>query len=185
MENSKIQADSQSVRDHGVVHTPGPWTYQERSDVYTHIVRGPDGQHIIQFRQDTTGVSEANARMASVGPEAIGLLERMLTEVDFIGGSSGELFILANSLIAKSNGTSPEVRLAFGGTCRVPNYVAICPECPGNLIANCSEWDAETGSPSAIEIQCCNEYVESCPHGFNQADWQHVIDSVNEWAKVV
>lgn len=43
--------------------TPRPWKYQERSDAYTHIVRGPSNQFIVQFSQDTIGKSEANARL--------------------------------------------------------------------------------------------------------------------------
>lgn len=46
-----------------VKHTPLPWSYQEDSDAYTHIVRGPKGEHIVQLSQDSSGVSEATARL--------------------------------------------------------------------------------------------------------------------------
>lgn len=34
--------------------TPGPWHYQEESDAYTHIVRGPKNEHLVQLRQGTS-----------------------------------------------------------------------------------------------------------------------------------
>lgn len=49
--------------------TPGPWWYQEKSDAYTHIVRAGENRFIAQFTQDTSGVSEANARLTAAGPE--------------------------------------------------------------------------------------------------------------------
>lgn len=52
-----------------VTHTPGPWTYQEGSDAYTHIVRGPERLFITQLGQDTSGVAEANARLMAAAPE--------------------------------------------------------------------------------------------------------------------
>lgn len=43
-------------------HTELPWHYQEDSDTYTHIIRDPSGSRIVaQFRQDTSGLPEANA----------------------------------------------------------------------------------------------------------------------------
>jgi Protein of unknown function (DUF551) len=59
--------------------TPGPWRYQENSDAYTHIVRAGI-RWIVQFSQDTSGISEANARLTAAAPslaaELIGLRER-------------------------------------------------------------------------------------------------------------
>lgn len=46
--------------------TPGPWQYQEESDAYTHIVRGPHNYFITQLSQDTSGKSEANARLMAL-----------------------------------------------------------------------------------------------------------------------
>lgn len=45
-----------------IKHTATPWNYQENSDAYTHIIRGLNNEFIIQFSQDTSGKSEANAR---------------------------------------------------------------------------------------------------------------------------
>lgn len=56
--------------------TPGPWNYQEESDVYTHIVRSPSNGLIVHLRQDTSGVSEATARLISAAPELFFLLEK-------------------------------------------------------------------------------------------------------------
>lgn len=51
-------------------HTPGPWHYQEDSDAYTHIVRtGADRlRFLCQLSQDTSGESEANARLIAAAP---------------------------------------------------------------------------------------------------------------------
>ena len=42
--------------------TQGPWEYQEKSDAYTHIVRGHDNRFITNFAQDTSGQAESDAR---------------------------------------------------------------------------------------------------------------------------
>lgn len=75
----KPEATASTV--HQIVHTPGPWSYQEDSDAYTHIVRGPTGQHVVQFRQDMSGVSEANARLTAAAPIAIHLLKRIIDDL--------------------------------------------------------------------------------------------------------
>jgi hypothetical protein len=54
--------------------TPGPWAYQEDSDVYTHIVRPVQcpGRIVHHYSQDTSGVVEANARFtAGANPAAV------------------------------------------------------------------------------------------------------------------
>lgn len=54
--------------------TPGPWAYQEDSDVYTHIVRPVQspGNIVRHYAQDTSGVVEANARFtAGANPAAV------------------------------------------------------------------------------------------------------------------
>lgn len=50
--------------------TPGPWFYQENSDAYTHIVRAACKPNLIlvHLRQDTSGVTEANARLIASAP---------------------------------------------------------------------------------------------------------------------
>ena len=50
--------------------TEGPWQYQEESDTYTHIVRGPNNRFICQLPQDTTGKSEAIARLIAAAGTA-------------------------------------------------------------------------------------------------------------------
>ena len=56
-------------------HTPGPWYYQEESDGYTHIVRGPSGCFLYQGQQTDDGISEANARLIAKAPEMLEALE--------------------------------------------------------------------------------------------------------------
>jgi len=53
-----------------------PLHYQERSDAYTHIVRGQGEQFIIQFHQDDTGQAEARARLFAL---AVNRLESALS----------------------------------------------------------------------------------------------------------
>jgi len=45
--------------------------YQEKSDAYTHIVRGPGNLFITQLSQDTSGVAEANAHLMAAAPEML------------------------------------------------------------------------------------------------------------------
>lgn len=60
--------------------TPQPWRYQEESDAYTHIVRGPSNQHICQFAQDTSGRAEKDARFVAGAANTISRLsERVAT----------------------------------------------------------------------------------------------------------
>lgn len=58
----------------------GPWTYQERSDAYTHIVRGPGNEFIVQLSQGRDGKAEARGRFIALArtalPEAIEALEQ-------------------------------------------------------------------------------------------------------------
>lgn len=59
-------------------HTQGPWAYQEDSDAYTHIVRGPGNRFICQLAQTTSAEIEANARLTAAAPE---LLQAMTKKV--------------------------------------------------------------------------------------------------------
>jgi len=56
-------------------HTPGPWAYQEDSDAYTHIVRGPNNRFICQLNQSTSAEIEANARLIAAAPELLSALQ--------------------------------------------------------------------------------------------------------------
>jgi hypothetical protein len=56
-------------------HTPGPWAYQEQSDAYTHIVRGPDNLFICQLSQTTSSEIEANTRLIAAAPELLQALQ--------------------------------------------------------------------------------------------------------------
>ena len=59
-------------------HTPGPWNYQEESDVYTHIVRDSTGDRIIgQTMQRSDRVYEANARLMAASPELLGICQTL------------------------------------------------------------------------------------------------------------
>lgn len=50
-------------------HTPGPWKYQNGLDKYTHIVRGANGRFVVQLSQDTSGQSEADARLIAAATD--------------------------------------------------------------------------------------------------------------------
>ncbi len=43
-------------------HTPTPWHYQEKADVYTHIIRGQSGNYIVGLSQDSSGKARATAK---------------------------------------------------------------------------------------------------------------------------
>lgn len=66
---------------HGV--TPGPWHYQEKSDVYTHIVRAADNAYVCGCSH---GDAEANARLIAAAPE---LLYACQTVKSFLGDLEG------------------------------------------------------------------------------------------------
>lgn len=63
-------------------HTPGPWTYQENSDAYTHIVRGPTNCLICQLSQSTHVEIEANARLIAAAPEMLQALTAVVEAMD-------------------------------------------------------------------------------------------------------
>lgn len=46
--------------------TPGERRYQEGSDAYTHIVRGPNNDYILSAPQGRSGRCEADARLAAL-----------------------------------------------------------------------------------------------------------------------
>lgn len=59
-------------------HAPGPWAYQEDSDAYTHIVRGPGNRFICQLAQTPSAEIEANARLIAAAPELLEALKDLI-----------------------------------------------------------------------------------------------------------
>jgi hypothetical protein len=91
--------------------TPGPWTYQERSDAYTHIVRGPNNSLICQLGQSADPEFEANARLIAAAPQLLAALvkaERMFYEIGFVAAADKSrpesIWSEINAVIAKANG---------------------------------------------------------------------------------
>jgi hypothetical protein len=89
--------------------------------------------------------------------------------------------------------------LFYGGGSMVPLSVAMCPECQGQLHAECNRWDAITGKPIAdgIDVTCCDEQLlldewenndddershREVAHRWHQSDWQPIVDTVRKWA---
>jgi hypothetical protein len=80
-------------------HTPGPWHYQENSDAYTHIVRGPSGYFVHQGSQHTDGVSKANALLIAAAPELLEACLEMVTAVEMEGANGLRFFEARNSAL--------------------------------------------------------------------------------------
>lgn len=94
-------------------HTPGPWFYQERSDAYTHIVRGDGNRFITQLAQDTSGEAEANARLIAAAPELLDVVKRIAASRITDTGTAPipdltaeEAWTLARDAYAKATGES-------------------------------------------------------------------------------
>jgi hypothetical protein len=75
--------------------------------------------------------------------------------------------------------------LWHGTGCYVPNSVAVCPECGGELAARSMQWDEETGQPdaAAIEIDCIDYLSHYHGHNWHQSSWQPVRDAIAKWCK--
>ncbi len=82
--------------------TPGPWAYQERSDSYTHIVRGPNNRFICQLDQTTSAEIEANARLIAAAPDLLEALKRLDQH-----GHTQATWDFALRAMAKANGERP------------------------------------------------------------------------------
>ncbi len=103
-------------------HTPGPWTYQENSDAYTHIVRAAENRFICQLAQDTSGVAEGDARLIATAPELLEVCEAQHKAIDFLlarlamldptffpsqSGQPWEAVTKGHVAIAKARGETP------------------------------------------------------------------------------
>lgn len=92
-------------------HTPGPWHYQEESDIYTHIVR-PDcnpGRIICSLANTSTkGEAEANARLIAALPELLAVLKETDEYLDSnklnTVGSRSQLHRKMQLFLAKAEG---------------------------------------------------------------------------------
>ena len=67
-------------------HTPGPWEYQEESDAYTHIVRAKNNYMICHLSQNTSGATEANARLIAAAPELLEAIKYYFRVLDEVNG---------------------------------------------------------------------------------------------------
>lgn len=85
--------------------------------------------------------------------------------------------------------TVTQSTLLFGGTCEVPDSVAVCPECCGTLRVTSESWDPDTGVPIAvgIAVDCIEDEkdIEADEHRWWQSDWQPVIDVVRKWCGAI
>lgn len=61
-----------------MAYTKGPWHYQEVSDAYTHIVRGPNKEFIGSAPQGSKGQDEANARLMAAAPDLLEALKNIV-----------------------------------------------------------------------------------------------------------
>lgn len=87
-------------------------------------------------------------------------------------------------------------KLWGGGVAEVPEHIATCPECGSRLVAECIEFEAESGRPTDCGWYIdCVAYDETLQdeengeepnnvvmHRFRQSDWQLVFDCVHAWA---
>ncbi|EKT4441781.1 hypothetical protein QEK83_002441 [Stenotrophomonas maltophilia] len=83
-------------------HTPGPWAYQEDSDAYTHIVRGPNNRFICQLAQTTSSEIEANARLIAAAPELLEAAMAFIAPFDGIEAVQDSDIAKARAAIAKA-----------------------------------------------------------------------------------
>ena len=87
----------------GLNYKKGPWKYQEGADVYTHIVRTKDNAFICQLSQNSSGESEATARLMAAAPEMIeSLIAAFLGEVT----ASDDIRYKWQKIIEKATGMS-------------------------------------------------------------------------------
>lgn len=71
--STDIQALIARLRELEAQATKGPWTYQERSDVYTHILRSEHaaGTYVVSFPQASRCKSEEDARFTAAARNAM------------------------------------------------------------------------------------------------------------------
>jgi hypothetical protein len=85
-------------------HSPGPWHYQQKSDVYTHIVRADKHRFICQLSHHPE--AEANARLIAAAPELLEALKSATFALALIAQADGNESYLevAHAAIAKAEG---------------------------------------------------------------------------------
>ena len=83
-------------------HTQGPWKYQEESDKHTHIVRAKNDYMICHLSQDTSGISEANARLIASAPELLEACKKCYSLL--FNGIKQDLVKELKQVIAKAEG---------------------------------------------------------------------------------
>lgn len=71
-------------------------------------------------------------------------------------------------------------------TVEVPESIAVCPECEGQLVAECCEWSMADGVSKAtrggLHIYCStHSLIESDGHRYAQCDWIPVHMQIYEW----
>jgi hypothetical protein len=71
--------------------------------------------------------------------------------------------------------------LMFGGSSRVPEHIAVCPECGAPLFAESDNWIQSTGMPTVgLYVNCIDDI--NCDPRYFRSDWQRIFDAVERWA---
>lgn len=90
----------------------GPWHYQEQSDAYTHIVRGPNHEYIGSAPQGTDGGAEATAKLWAAAPDMYSMLASVVERFDELKSRDATQHEFAccvysiNAVLAKARGES-------------------------------------------------------------------------------
>ncbi len=89
-------------------HSSLPWHYQEDSDAYTHIIRCEKDRIVAHFRQDTSGLQEANAAFIVKAvnnhyslKEALRLCMEVI-ELEIVDGEYTDAFIIGSRAIKQA-----------------------------------------------------------------------------------
>ena len=85
-------------------HTPGPWKYQEESDEYTHIVRAENNLMICHLSQDSSGVSESNARLIAAAPDLLKACKQAVSRCEIYGQQDSTKTVLGQAIAKAEEG---------------------------------------------------------------------------------